>query len=261
MLADLFDPIPWPTVAAKEPLIASYHFPDWDVAIARDSAGTTDGFYFSAKGGHNAEQHNHNDVGSFMLYYNGASVFIDVGPGTYTRETFGRGRYDIWTMQSDYHNVPRINGVAQVKGRNFQATASRYEAQDRVIRFSTDIAQAYPPEAKVASWRRGYTLERGKRFVIEDRFELAATRGKTAVHFMTSLPAEVARPGVVALKGDGFVLHLAYDPAALLAHIEVRDIDDPKLVRSVGPKVSRLVFELTSRELAGALRFEVTRAN
>lgn len=260
-LDDLFDPVPWPLVAAKEPLPADYHFPDWDVAIARDSAGTTDGFYFSAKGGHNDEQHNHNDVGSFMLYYNGLPVFIDVGPGTYTRETFGRGRYGIWTMQSDYHNIPLINGVAQVKGRAFRAENSNYEATAGVVRFSTDIAKAYPPEAAVASWRRGYTLERGRRFIVEDRFELTSANGKTAVHFMTNLPAGIVRPGVVALKGEGFVLHLAYDASAMRARIEERDIDDPKLVRSVGPKVSRLVFEPAGRELTGAFRFEVTPAN
>ncbi|MBC8011511.1 MAG: heparinase II/III family protein, partial [Burkholderiales bacterium] len=173
---------------------------------------------------------------------------------------FGRGRYDIWTMQSDYHNVPQINGVAQVKGRAFQAKGSKFDATDGVVSFSTDIAKAYPPEAKVASWRRGYTLERGKRFVVEDRFELTANQGKTAVHFMTSLPAEVVRPGVIALKGEGFVLHLAYDPGLLSARIEEREIDDPKLARNVGPKVSRLVLAPAARDLTGTFRFEVTLA-
>lgn len=229
--------------------------------IARDAAGTNAGFYFSAKGGHNAEQHNHNDVGSFMLYYHGAPVFIDVGPGTYTRDTFGPGRYGIWTMQSDYHNVPLINGVAQVKGRPFEARDSRHETTAEAVRFSTDIAAAYPPEAAVASWRRGYTLERGRRFVIEDRFELTASRGRTAAHFMTSLPAALVRPGVIALQGDGFLLHFTYDPAALDARIEVREIDDPKLIRNVGPRVSRLVLEPRSRDLKGTFRFEVTAAN
>ena len=37
-------------------------------------------------------------------------VIIDAGVGTYTRQTFSSERYTIWTMQSNYHNLPMING-------------------------------------------------------------------------------------------------------------------------------------------------------
>ena len=96
---------------AQEPLVKDFYFPDWDVVTAREKEGSAKGFYFTAKGGSNHEQHNHNDVGSFMLYYDGKPVFIDVGVGTYTRKTFSPERYSIWTMQSNYHNVPLINGT------------------------------------------------------------------------------------------------------------------------------------------------------
>ena len=71
------------------------------------------GFFVATKGGYNNESHNHNDVGSFSLYLNTMPVFIDAGVGTYTRRTFSSERYSIWTMQSNYHNLPLINGVAQ----------------------------------------------------------------------------------------------------------------------------------------------------
>ena len=38
------------------------------------------------------------------------------GVGTYTRQTFSSERYTIWTMQSNYHNLPMINGVPQKYG-------------------------------------------------------------------------------------------------------------------------------------------------
>ena len=69
------------------------------------------GLFFASKGGYNNESHNHNDAGTFSLYQNTTPVFIDAGVGTYTRQTFSSERYSIWTMQSNYHNLPMINGV------------------------------------------------------------------------------------------------------------------------------------------------------
>ena len=80
------------------------------------------GFFLAVKGGYNNESHNHNDVGTFSLYYNAVPVIIDAGVGTYTRQTFGKERYTIWTMQSNYHNLPMINGVPQKFGSEYKAT-------------------------------------------------------------------------------------------------------------------------------------------
>ena len=76
-------------------------------------------FFFAAKGGYNNESHNHNDVGTFSLYIDTLPVFIDAGVGTYTRQTFSDERYTIWTMQSDYHNLPMINGMPQKFGAEY----------------------------------------------------------------------------------------------------------------------------------------------
>jgi hypothetical protein len=41
------------------------------VAAARLRQGSVNGLYFAALGGHNAESHNHNDVGNFVVYLDG----------------------------------------------------------------------------------------------------------------------------------------------------------------------------------------------
>jgi hypothetical protein len=257
-LESLFSPIDWKDTKPAEPLFSEYFFPDWDVAIARDREGTTDGFYFCAKGGNNAEQHNHNDVGSFMLYYNGQPVFLDVGVGNYTRETFGKQRYSIWTMQSNFHNLPVINGVGQQNGGNFRAVKSKYIAAPGKVSFSTDISKAYPAEAKAGSWVRSYTLERGEKFLISDSYHLTENKGGNTVNFMTNLPCSIIRPGIAQLEGNGFVLHMKYDVSLLKATIEKIDITDTKLRGGVGDKVSRLVFEIRSDQVKGNTAFEVT---
>ncbi|MGO4274192.1 heparinase II/III family protein [Paenibacillus sp. TAF58] len=78
--------------------------PDIQVMTAREEIGSSRGFYLEAKGGHNQESHNHNDIGHFVVYYNGKPFLIDTGVDKYTAKTFSPQRYEIWTMQSDYHN-------------------------------------------------------------------------------------------------------------------------------------------------------------
>lgn len=132
-----------------EPLTGTYWFKDTQICVARDTEGKSDGFFFAAKGGNNQESHNHNDVGSCILYYNALPVLIDAGVGTYTRQTFGPERYTIWTMQSDYHNLPLINGTSQKNGREFAAHSQQYKATAKTVSYQVDIARAYPQEANV----------------------------------------------------------------------------------------------------------------
>lgn len=82
------------------------------------------GLFFAAKGGYNNESHNHNDAGTFSLYLHTTPVFIDAGVGTYTRQTFSSERYTIWTMQSNYHNLPMINGVPNHSEQNIKQRTS-----------------------------------------------------------------------------------------------------------------------------------------
>ena len=76
--------------------------------VARD-----DTLCLAVKAGDNADSHNHNDTGSFTVYKNGLPLIIDVGVESYTQKTFSPRRYEIWTMQSAYHNLPTINDIMQ----------------------------------------------------------------------------------------------------------------------------------------------------
>nr|WP_295932036.1 heparinase II/III family protein [uncultured Dyadobacter sp.] len=258
-LENLFSTDGWRIATRKEPLLYEYYFPNLDVAIARDKEGSDKGFYFAAKGGHNGEQHNHNDVGSFILFYDGNPVLIDAGVGTYTRETFGKERYNIWTMQSNYHNVPLINGVAQQDGRNFTSRNSSFIATKDRVRFSTEISGAYPKEAQVKNWQRAYQLDRGEKFTISDVYQLIENKGETRLHFLTTLYNEQTKPGELLLKGDGFELLMRYNPKSISATVEQKDIDDPKLRNALGKIVYRIVLEVKTGALTGSNRIELIK--
>ena len=87
-------------------------------------------FICAAQAGNNGKSHNHNDVGNFLVYADGMPAIIDVGVETYTAKTFSAQRYEIWTMQSAYHNCPTIDGVMQSAGPQFAATEVSYHADD-----------------------------------------------------------------------------------------------------------------------------------
>lgn len=70
--------------------------------------------FFAVKGGNNMEEHNHNDVGSFIIALDGKNILADLGAGSYTREYFGASRYDFVNTRSYWHNLPTINGREQV---------------------------------------------------------------------------------------------------------------------------------------------------
>ena len=118
-------------------------------------ARSANGLFVATHGGHNAESHNHNDVGDFIVYDGGEPVIIDVGRGTYTYKMFRGDRYAIWFNNSAYHNLPTINGHVQPHGRTAEATEVRhqtYGSGDAEV--SMNIGTAYPSAAGINRWER-----------------------------------------------------------------------------------------------------------
>ena len=124
--------------------------------------------FLAVKAGDNADSHNHNDVGSFTVYKDGLPVFIDIGVESYTKKTFSPQRYEIWTMQSAWHNLPSFDGIMQKDGEHYHAADVSCSLEDSSI--SMDIAPAYPSGSPVASYRRRARLYKEEKIHITDTF-------------------------------------------------------------------------------------------
>lgn len=142
------------------------YLPSTGLFVARDKH-----FYVAANAGNNGVDHNHNDLGSVIVYLDGQPLLIDVGVETYTAKTFSAERYDIWTMQSSYHNVAEFGGVMQAAGADYSVTEQRVHFDKKEARLHMQLAGAYPAQALLQSYRRSLCLERGRRLLIEDQFE------------------------------------------------------------------------------------------
>ena len=152
-----------------------FYFPSTGLMIAGDEH-----FVLAVKAGDNADSHNHNDVGSVTLYRDGKPYLIDLGVETYTGKTFSDRRYEIWTMQSAYHNTVNFmpsgdDGCAPVilqhDGKEYAADKVETDISDVSAVISMDIAPAYPDKRVRKSLRR-VSLMRGKCVRIEDSFDL-----------------------------------------------------------------------------------------
>ena len=200
------------------------------VMAARENEDSGKGLFFAMKGGCNAESHNHNDVGNFIVYADGEPLVIDVGVGTYTADTFNEKRYTIWTMQSCYHNLPSIGGRDQLDGREYAAENVKYENESN--RLSMELKHAYPRDAGLRSYIRTGELAGGMVKIV-DSITLDEP-AELVFHLMAADRPETVGAGTICLTGGRT---LEYDPS-LTAAIEEIEITDPHIQN--GWKRSRL---------------------
>lgn len=230
-------------------------YPSVGVFIARSPR-----FSLAVKAGGNGDSHNHNDTGSVILYKDGKPCLIDVGVETYTARTFSPRRYEIWTMQSAYHNLPSFGPYQQRDGSEYRARDVQITSSGVTSEISMELAGAYPVESGVKSYRRTVRLERPpavdtdsarvsdlpgrdayearEAVVIRDRYE----GGLPAVlSLMTSEPPEVMADGSVAL-GTLALLETELPPDRIT--VEPIPIADLRLRAAWPGTIYRLLFRI-----------------
>lgn len=209
-----------------------------------------DGMALCIKGGHNADNHNHNDVGSYMVYADGKPIIIDVGVESYTKKTFSSERYTIWTMQSAYHNLPTINGIMQHDGGDYHADNINVGENY----FECDIKNAYPKEAEIIYWKRRSSLgDNG--ITITDDFELENPSDDVQISVMT-WDKPVVCGGEIRVNN----VKIEYPVAVWGADIERIDIDyDAKLTPVWGECVYRIVFYIKERVKKNKFEMRIRR--
>ncbi|WP_447641344.1 MULTISPECIES: heparinase II/III domain-containing protein [Chitinophagaceae] len=242
---------------AAQPLLLDVYYPETQIVTARDNAGSVNGFYFAAKGGNNDESHNHNDIGSFILYYNGSPLLIDIGSGTYTAQTFSSRRYELFNTRSINHNIPMVNGYEQKEGAKYKASSFVHNADNQKSKITIGIETAYPVDASVRKWNRTYTLHRGKDFTIEDDYSLTDNKGKTQLNFVTPvLPKQL--DSKLSFDLNGKTIYLNYNKNILDCRIVPMDMTDPSFVHQWGNVLYRVEFVFKQPALTGKNMLKVS---
>lgn len=225
---------------------------DLQMMVARDQAGTTRGMTVAAWGAHNAQSHNHNDVGNLVLFADGQPILVDLGAPTYTAKTFSNRRYEIPAMQSDWHNLPTINDTSQSAGLRFAARDVVHRATETDAELSMDLAAAWPAAAGVERWRRTVHLERGRELRLTEDFQLKEPRGGTRLHLITPRTPDLTQPGRVLLppRADttptARTLAIQFDAGHLRVEAEPFALEDRRLESAWGPRMVRIRFTARS---------------
>ena len=129
----------WPGETGASPRIEDAYLPGSGIIKVTGRAAEKP-VVLVAKAGHNAEPHNNNDVGSFILRIGGVTYLCDPGKGLYSRDYFGPKRYENVFANSYGHSVPRIGGRLQKAGSEY---AGVLEKQGEKA-FRIALEKAYP---------------------------------------------------------------------------------------------------------------------
>ncbi len=183
--------------------------------------------YAAIKGGHNGENHNHNDLGSFILYLSGQPAVIDVGNMTYTAKTFSPERYTLFNTRSANHNLPLIGPYEQASGTAHRAKALRMNGQGALF----SLEEAYPKESGLLSYTREARLDDALR--ITDEITLS---GPLPINWVFMLADEPdMQPG--RCRAGNLLMSFPEELAWLVTPHEVKDA---RLARNYPGRIYRL---------------------
>ncbi len=179
--------------------------------IARLTGATAAGtpFVLAIKAGHNAENHNQNDIGSFVLHITGENLLTDPGRGLYSRQYFGPQRYENIFANSYGHSVPRIGGQLQGAGRQYQGELVAVTTGPGPKSAVVEFGRAYPVEGLTRATRTVVIAEDGT-VTLTDEFEFDRAPQPVEEAFVTWGDV-VAHGPTASIRCGQYALHMAIE--------------------------------------------------
>ncbi len=180
----------------NEPIDHYFSGHQWVIAKSKENDQLV---AFAAKGGHNEEPHNHNDLGHFILHVQPENVFVDLGTGVYTRQYFQpEFRYQQLTAGSHGHSVPIVDGCHQSSGANYKAEVLDYQKEEDQVTFRLNLTKAYDCQhlerlERTFVWKRKETYQ----LVLTDAVQFLKKPRSFEEVFMTYTEPREIQPGEV----------------------------------------------------------------
>lgn len=204
------------TADSYTPRTGCFYFPESQWLIDRRGGGSEPFRALAVKGGHNGEPHNHNDLGHFILHFDGDNLFCDLGAPDYVKAFFSDRRYTFLHASSEGHSVPIVGGHAQAAGAGHYARVVEFAEGEDNIRYALDLTAAYDAaELGLERYIRHFRWHTDRsELEIEDSFAFAATSNTIEEVFMTPYPVQVIRDGLLRIQGKRSHAELRFDPAA-----------------------------------------------
>ena len=178
----------------------------------------TAAYSLAAKGGHNEEPHNHNDVGAFIFAKDGKQRLADPGPAHYCKAYFrGETRYDFFHASSRGHSLPIVDGQYQKTGKTYRAHGATVSEDG----FSLDMAGAYGLDTLTSLVRSFACTEEA--VTLTDTFVYTGEGTLTERLVFGSLPC-LTQAGRLEAEG----VTVTYDPALVAEAVITEETFDRK---------------------------------
>jgi len=204
---------------------SDFFFKDMAVLVSSGLDANKHLWEFAAKGGNNAEQHNHNDCGSYILNIDGSPVAIEIGAPEYTKDFFRENRYQYLAARTLGHSLPIVNGREQAAGPQYAAKVISCDLAPGHVEFSLDLAECYPSDAHCNELIRSFYFDKIKGCLrVKEYFELSVHQSfETSV--LTEEPVEMAGPCAVIHARAGEVLVRPFDETLIIG-VETHEYRD-----------------------------------
>ncbi len=240
---------PEDVASAHEPHRPDRYFEDYGAVVCR---GADDAWEFAAKGGHNAEHHNHNDCGSWIFHIGHTPAVVEIGAPEYVGSYFSSDetRYTFLASRSLGHSVPLIRGCEQAAGAEFAARVLRCQFEGPRVEFVVDLTSCYPVAAGCRRLVRSFSLDRDSgRLEIKDEYDLDGP-GEVESMIICASPVLPGAEGVLIPCGDRQVQvtperHTVFRTVDVCEYRNREGVDD---------RVYRLRFGADAVKSKGALR-------
>ncbi len=216
-----------------------FYFRDSGVLVAHGKDGRGHTWDFAAKGGNNAEHHNHNDCGSYILNIDGFPLVIEIGAPEYTKDYLREKRYQFLAARTQGHSLPIINGFEQAAGPKYAAKILRSELDEDYVEFSIDLTACYPPEAHCSEIVRNFYFDKQNGNIrVRDFYELIQCESfESAV--IVDQDVTVSE-GIASITLGGLTLQIRPFGETVFAGVEDHEYRDPS---GVFRKVHRVILK------------------
>ena len=221
------------------------------VALFRSAWNDDQAFFVGFKGGDNAVNHGHLDLGSFVLDALGKRWAEDLGRDDYNLPAyFGAQRWTYYRLRTEGHNTLMLGGENQ----NTKAVAPIVAFLSSPARsFAVaDLSAAYQPKARKVF--RGVALLNKQRVLVQDEFEFS--QPAELIWQMHTLAKVETKEGMALLSSDSARL-AARILAPAGARFEVAQVKVPPPQKELSG-VSKLVVRLP-QAASGRLAVVFTR--
>ncbi|MBI4877903.1 MAG: heparinase II/III family protein [Acidobacteria bacterium] len=207
----------YPETSALPDLLPSFAFRGIDVAVLRTSWTDRNGIFLGIKGGDNAANHSHLDLGSFVLDMKGQRWAIDLGGDDYDLpDYFGGKRWTYYRLRTESHNTVLINGQNQDTAGRAPIVESDFSDPSQPYA-AVDLKGAYPK--LLAAHTRRVWIENGSKVVFIDSLRAASQPVEALWSMVTDAEVQLRGNEATLAKGGRTLTASVYSPAGAVFEV------------------------------------------